>query len=496
MEFLKKNNFVRVLLILLLYGLVIFFGNNLHSQNELQKYFDNLQNNKFYKHSSMGISVRDVTNGQLIASYQKDKGFVPASSLKLVTTLSAVDILGVEFCFQTKITHDGILENDGTLKGNIYIEGGGDPTLGSKRIPGVLSFEQLLEKLTNGILAYGIKCVDGDIIADESIFNSFPISPSWQWNDLGNYYASGAWGLNILENEYSIFFQRSGSVGESAKIQYFEPYVPDLKVENEVTIDTAGSGDNVYIFGGPYNFGKRAVGTVPQGKGLFKVRGSIPDPPAFLAFRLHKQFMDKNIGIQNFRTQYHADSKKDLRKEILKISSPSLGTIASYANWDSVNMYCESILKILGYQKGGMGSGQMGVAVIKKYLSEMGLDITPLHMEDGSGLSARNLISADLLTSFLVNISKRHPQEELFSLLPKTGKDGTVRSLLNNTKAQGNVWAKSGSMQKIHSFSGYILANSGRKVAYTVLLNGSFAPKSRDNRAELEKILNSIYKIL
>jgi serine-type D-Ala-D-Ala carboxypeptidase/endopeptidase (penicillin-binding protein 4) len=479
---------------LFLYIGLMFFGHILMAQQSLQENVNKLLANSFYKYANIGISVRDIQTGEIVVDVEKDKMLVPASSLKLITTLSGVELLGKDFRFETKISYDGFVDTEGTLKGNIYIEGGGDPTLGSARIPGSLGTTDVINRMAEDIKAYGIHCIEGNIIADESVFNSFPISPSWQWNDLGNYYAAGAWGLNINENQYAIYFHRNGAVGSMSKIAYFEPNIPDLEMTNEVTIDEADAGDNSYIFGGPYHYGKRIVGTIPQGKELYKVKGSIPDPPLYVANRLFMALQKREMGGHRFKTKYQADDSKSSRTLISKYYSPVLSTIVRYTNDHSINLFSESILKILGLKFKNIGSGTAGVAVIKEFVEKKGLDVLPLHMEDGSGLSARNLISPDFLTSFLLLYGKDKSMSELENLLPPAGKRGTVKNILLQSKAKGNMVVKSGSMDKILTYSGYCKSASGRMVCFSVFLNSSTAKKMKENKTELVKILDAIYR--
>jgi len=473
---------------------LMLFGNILMAQQSLQENVNKLLSNSFYKHANIGISVRDILTGELIVDVEKDKMLVPASSLKLITTLTGVQLLGNDFRFETKISYDGIIDTEGTLKGNIYIEGGGDPTLGSDRIPGNLNTTEVINRMAEDINSFGIHCIEGNIIADESVFNSFPISPSWQWNDLGNYYAAGAWGLNINENQYAIYFHRSGAIGSMSKIAYFEPNIPDLEMSNEVTIGDADSGDNSYIFGGPYHYGKRIVGTIPQGKELYRVKGSIPDPPLYLANRLFMALQKREMGGHHFKTKYQADYSIESRKLISKYYSPVLSTIVRYTNDHSINLFSESILKILGLKFKNAGSGTAGVAAIKEFMVKKGLDVLPLHMEDGSGLSARNLISPDFLTSFLLLYGRDKSMSALENLLPPAGKRGTVKNILLYSKAKGNMLVKSGSMDKILTYSGYCKTASGRMVSFSVFLNSSTAKKKKENKTELEKILDAIYR--
>lgn len=477
---------------ILLHLHIFFVG--LQAQQTLQDKIATVLEDDFYSSSLIGISVREVSNGAILANISKDKRLVPASTLKLITTLTALQLLGEDYVYRTAITHDGYIDEYGILKGNLYIEGSGDPSFGSDRIPGVPDLKAQLSIIMNDIKKYGIQCIEGDIISDESVYNSFPVAPTWQWNDLGNYYAAGAWGLNVNENLYNVYFNSNKPIGSASNIAYYEPRIPNLKLENEVTIDSANTGDNVYIFGGPYHYGKRAIGTVPQGKTLFKVKGSIPDPPLFFAYTL-LDFLEKNeMGGLNYKTQYRPSSTKASRKKIKEYTSPPLKTLVRYANDYSINIYCESFLKTLGYEKEKMGSGANGIHVVEQYLKANHIDYSNCIMADGSGLSNRNLVTPDVMTSFLSHIGRISDFKSLSDVIPPSGVRGTVKSLFDGTAIHGRMLAKTGSMDRILTYAGYCQTASGKFVAFSVFLNHSDYTKPRDNKMKLSKILESIYK--
>jgi D-alanyl-D-alanine carboxypeptidase/D-alanyl-D-alanine-endopeptidase (penicillin-binding protein 4) len=460
----------------------------------LQTKINELANDSFYKHANLGISVRSLSSGVLIGELEKDKMLTPASTMKLLTTLAALEILGEDFKFETRVTYDGLIENDGTLKGNVYIEGGGDPSLGSDRIQGCKSQSQLIEKIVQDITAAGITCVDGDIIGDHSFYQSFPIPASWQWNDLGNYYAAGAWGLNINENEYYINFNRSGKVGQKTELANAYPFIPFLILNNEVTVGEVGSGDNAYIYGGPGQYNKTIYGTIPYGKSQFKIKGAIPEPPLYFAFQVFKQLGKYDMGGQKYLMQTKLDPNQSQRKLISKLYSPSLEVLVKYANLKSINIYCESFLKAISKTISLEDSYAKGIESIDKYLKLKDLETRGLHMEDGSGLSARNLMSPDFLTTFLNRITNVNEIENKIKLLAKAGEDGTVKNILKKSKAKGNLWMKSGSMDKILTYAGYCKSESGNWVSFSIFLNASTAKKNNENKIELEKILEAIYR--
>jgi len=308
--------------------------------------------------------------------------------------------------------------------------------------------------VSSAIINFGITCIDGEIIADESIYDSFPVSPSWQWNDLGNYYASGAWGINVNENLYHL-------------------------------------GDNAYIFGGPYTYKKRVSGTIPQGKKTFSIKGSIPDPPLFLAYHIAKQLKKENIDSKGHSTLYRNAKGKKSRKKILEIQSPPLQKIVELANEKSINIYCESLMKTIAKESKMRGAGGEGILSMERLLKKAGVNISGLHMEDGSGLSARNNVCSRVLAETIAAYSNKFGVDRMKIYLPRTG-EGTVVNMFAGTSLAGKVWLKSGSMDKVLSYTGFLKNKKGNYISFSVISNG-FSVKHSTMRSQLQKIITQIY---
>lgn len=464
------------------------------SQHFLQQKIDSIISNTFFKDVQLGVSVRDVDSGEILADVQKDKKMIPASSLKLITTLTSLDILGGDYKYVTKISYDGILHANGILEGNIYIEGSGDPSLGSDRIPGVLSTPSLFSSIVENIKKAGISCIEGKVIADASIYGKNPVSPSWHWSDLGNYYAAGVWALNVHENAYNLWYECDGPVGSLTRIAYYEPHIPDLAFENEVKIARSHTGDNAYIFGGPYSYFKKVSGTLPKGKTLFKIKGSMPDPTHFFTNSLKKELEKNLMGSDTIHTLLDQDQKKSKRKVIAQYESPDLMTLVKHTNESSINLYAESILRTIGLKEFNIGSDSAGIAAVKKRLFSLDLDESSYNLDDGSGLSTKNQVSPDILSRFLISFVRNRDRNIVKDVIPAVGERGTVRRLLSNSDAKGKIWAKSGSMNDVLSYTGYCETMSGRFIAFSIILNTHESQGKYPKRSELEKLLEAIYR--
>ncbi|NJK83070.1 MAG: hypothetical protein HC912_03880, partial [Saprospiraceae bacterium] len=137
-------------------------------------------------------------------------------------------ILGTDFRFKTELQYDGTLDANGVLKGNLYIKGYGDPTLGSPEMENSLPLAALLSTWVEAVKKAGIRQIDGKIVGDASYFKGGESGDTWQWYDLGNYYAAGIWGLNIHENYYYLHFQQVNQLGDTPPIAKIDPMLPNL----------------------------------------------------------------------------------------------------------------------------------------------------------------------------------------------------------------------------------------------------------------------------
>ncbi len=444
------------------------------SQSDLQKTINTFVKTEGLKNASISINIVDTKTGKTLGKYEPHRSLSPASSIKIITTATALAVLGNDFKFRTSLEYDGQI-NDNILNGNLYIKGYGDPTLGTDQRSEIPDIESIMNKFTEAVQNQGIKEINGLVVGDGTYFNSQVNAPTIQWNDMGNYYGAGVHGLNIHENLYHLRFIQSTKIGTKPKLKSTDPYIPNLMLVNQIKSAAAGTGDNAYIHGAPFNYYCFIRGTIPVGQGIFSVKGAIPDPPLFAA-----QYFLKKLDAVGVQTQRLASSQLELLREGTALTqrtsffshfSPPLNKIAKIANHKSVNLYCEAMLRAIGANQSEDGSPSAGIEAIYKYWEEKGLSTEGFYLEDGSGLSARNAISAYHFTKILQLATNSKTFEAFYDSLPIAGKSGTVRNLLKGTSAVGKVRAKTGSMRRVRSYTGYAKTNSGKLLAYCIIVN-------------------------
>ncbi len=441
---------------------------NVHSQNDYQNAIQSFVSQSVLKHASISFCLIDIKNGKIIASHNPDLSLIPASSLKTVTTGTALSLLGKDFQFQTLLQYDGIIK-DSILDGNIYIKGFGDPTLGSDQMPNNPDLNSILDIFAEQIQKLGIKIINGEIIADATYFESRATAPTWMYYDIGNYYGAGAYGLNVNENLYKIIFQQKNKIGETPAIISIQPEIPDLHFINELQTAGPHSGDNAYIYGVPYHSNYFLRGTLPKGNSTFKIKGSIPNPPLFLAQSLTHTLENINISVCESPTApFEIPYVK--RTTFYTHYSPKLIDIIHRTNLKSINLFAECIMKELG-----KGYRENGIKKTIEYWRTQGLDMDGFHLEDGSGLSPRNAVSSKHLANILRKMGF-HPDFQAY--------------LSSFPTLQEGLYAKSGYMDRVRSYTGYIFKN-GKEYCYSFIVN-NYDEENKNVKKWMQKLLREI----
>lgn len=451
----------------------------------------------YMRGASFSLVVKDVQEGRTVYSYDTDRLQSPASVLKTVATATALEILGEDYRYPTTLEYDGILEN-GTLEGNLYIKGSGDPSLGSSHF--ALGQNKFLSTWIAALQKAGIKHITGSVISDESIFDTEGVSIKWLREDMGNYYAPGSYGISIFDNMYKLSLQ-TGAAGTRPVLKGTEPDIPFIRFKNYLKAAPVSS-DSAYIIGAPLDDVRYLYGVLPANREAYVLKGDIPDPALYLARYLTDQLQQKGIRVDGSPSCYRIEVeenrwKKGERKEIVTTYSPTLREIASICNHVSHNLYADALVKTVGLQykprrNEMISSFGRGVQVVKEYWEKKGLDVFPLRMNDGSGLAPADKVSAGFMGELLVYMATESAVSDAFiASLPQAGIEGSVRNFLKGSKLQGKARLKSGGITGVRSYAGYI-TKDGKTYAVAVFSNNYSCPMSRMTGA-LEKLLLQLF---
>lgn len=437
----------------------------------------NLLDNSSMLHSSVSICILDPSNGKVISEYDSQRSLTPASVMKLVTTAAVLELIGPDYRFNTVIGYTGTIDkNSKTLIGNIIIKGGGDPSLGSENFKTV--YGDFIEGWADELKLLGISKIEGCVLTDDSYYDYEPVPSKWLWEDIGNYYGAGSFGLSVFDNYYSIHLQTSVA-GSKPKITSIVPDILDTDLNNFLV--SGGTRDYGYIFGTPYSSSAWISGTIPENRTDFVLKGSIPDPPLLAARLLHNKLVSEGIIISGEPSTRRIQGLSDNQNFTLvtKTISPPVYEIINILNHESTNLYAESLTKQLGLVYRNEGSTSGGIGVITEFLKNIGFETDGIRIVDGSGLSPVNAINAADLANLLVYMKTKSKYSGYFyNSLPEAGKKGTLSNYFTDPVFANRVRMKTGSMSGVRSFAGYVTSNSGKEIVCVILVNNYTGPSA------------------
>lgn len=481
---------IRVVLILAL--IFLNLTSFLAQSNKVQAALDIFAEEIAGDGAALTFKAINLESGNIVAQYNKDMKLPTASIMKLFTTALAFEELGKYHRPSTRFYIDGEIDSLGILNGDLWIRGGGDPSLGSRFFTKRGNERSFLYEIVDSILAKGITKINGNIISDASAFGYYGASEGWTWGDMGNYYGAGPSGCTLFDNMTYFDFVTSKELNDSTKITCFEPHIEGLTVYNKVKTSSLQK-DNAYIFGAPYSYDRLASGTLPFGKESFEVKASIPDPEWLMAqeiiYELNQKIEVTGLPLSYRQLTYNSVEIANYEnKELLYVHyGKMLSTIADLVNMRSVNLFAEHLLCLVGLNKTGSGSTESGALYAMNYWQKL-LGQT-IYISDGSGLSRKNAASASDFCELLKYMEKTKSFEDLKSTFPIAGKTGTLASVCRGQSGSGRIYAKSGTMNRIKAYSGYVYSSSGRKIAFCIIVNNYSIPNYQLVK-KMERVFN------
>jgi serine-type D-Ala-D-Ala carboxypeptidase/endopeptidase (penicillin-binding protein 4) len=435
----------------------IVFGQPL--QQRLATAIGNIQKDQQFKHAAISLYVVDSKTGAVIFDHNAQLGLAPASSQKVITSVSAFELLGKDFRYNTSICSNGTVAAK-QLQGDLIISGSGDPTLGSWRWPST-STQKVVGKIVEALQQKNVTGMKGSVLASLGNWETQATPRGWTWEDMGNYYGAGAWGLNWHENQYNLILQPGKSVGDMVKVVKTEPAIfGRTTLTNELTTGPVSSGDNAIIYLSEYGTNGFVRGTVPAGKENFTIKGALPVPYQLLLDDIETQAAAKGIKIEGKsgkmdRLSFANVAAAKTLNTILQIESPSLDSMNYWFLRESINLYGEAFVKSIALKQKGFAATDSGLAIIRFFWSNRGIDKSALNIKDGSGLSPANRTTTNALVTVLQYARDKSWYSSFYNALP----------LMNGIKM------KSGYINGVRSYTGYIKSKSGETYTFAFIVN-------------------------
>ncbi|HNR17798.1 MAG TPA: D-alanyl-D-alanine carboxypeptidase/D-alanyl-D-alanine-endopeptidase [Chitinophagaceae bacterium] len=440
----------------------------------LQKAFQQFETDSQLRHAISSLYVIDAKTGQVVFDKNSQVGLAPASTQKIITSVTAFELLGRGYVIPMYVRYSGYTQRD-TLFGDIILDVWGDPTFGSNRYYNKKEF--ILSFILSSIELLKVKVLNGNIIINDSRIDNLSIPDGWIWQDIGNYYGAPSKGLNWMENQFDILLSSGNILGDTTKIIKF---IPDMKFErvvNEVVTAPKGSGDNAYVYLLPGSNTLLVRGTIPVNEVSFKISASLLNPNLLFSSMLKDKISASNIKLLGsiLDSKHCKDNNikiPDVWDDLGVTSSPSLDSIIYWFNRKSINLYGEALIKTFAYEKQGFGSTDSGVVIVKKFWKDKGLDEDELNIYDGSGLSPLNRVT----THAQVEILKYAKTKDWFPYF--------FRSLPD----YNGMTKKSGTISDVKGFCGYHKTKEGKEYIFSFLVN--------NYNGKTSGVVSKMYKVL
>jgi len=448
---------------------------------------ENIQNEAGTRTASIGFCLVPLDGPpDETAGYREDLGLVPASTMKVVTTATALERLGRTHRFETGLEIAGSVDEEGLLEGHVVIRGGGDPTFAASG--GGTVFDAWHAALAEA----GVKRVSGSVVGDGSIFDTRRVPDTWQWNDFGNYYGSGACGLNYHSNLYHATFH-TPRVGGAAPFTGARPVLPGVEFVNEMRVGAAGSGDQGYIYAAPYGRLVYFRGTVPAGGGSFTIRGALPEPALSCAEAFAEHLASRGLEVEGEPTTLRlldiAGESLPARERLHTHESEPLAEILKTTNLRSDNLRADALFRFVAAEAGEEGRLAAASRIHREHWATKGIDMAGFAMDDGSGLSRANTVTARQMALILYHAAEMVEFPVFYASLPVAGRSGTLRSIGKGSAAEGRVVAKSGTIDRVRNYAGYVNGRSGKRYAFALFFN-QYSGSLSDVRAKVVRVWN------
>ena len=422
-----------------------------------------------------GIAAYADAPQEPLFALDADTRLTPASTLKLLTTAAALETFGPLHRFKTELYAEQLPDENGVLHGNLYVRGGGDPTLGSTRVTGAESLQTVLQTWQQETEKAGIRRIEGRIVADVSLFEGPSVAPKVNWENMGNYYAAPATPLCINDNLFDIYFTPGTEHGQAVRVARTDPQLPELTFQSFVTVDTKDKKDNAYVYGAPGQKELQIFGTIPPHATGFKIKGALPDPSLLAVQAFQKQLETNGIPVTLPATTVSQAPDYAKMHKLHTYLSPALKDIVVIVNKRSFNLYAEILLRDLAVAAGKEGSLQNGLKELTAFLRKHELaDANDLVLYDGSGLARDNLLTPRTLLRTLIYMSQSPYFSYYYNSLATPDDRGDLLVLRRFLKAQkkvDEVRIKGGTIDSVKAGAGYVKDQNGRLIAFVLIAN-------------------------
>jgi D-alanyl-D-alanine carboxypeptidase/D-alanyl-D-alanine-endopeptidase (penicillin-binding protein 4) len=427
-------------------------------------------------HAQWAVDVRSVDSGERLYSLNAGKLMMPASNMKILTLAAAAATLGWHARFRTTLETSAEV-HAGALEGDLFVRGGGDPTINTRDGRADAVFGEWAAALQ----ASGITEIRGRLVGDDQAFDEVGLGEGWGWDDLQYGYAAPVGALQFNENAAALIVSPAAVPGDPAAV-YLQPGSGLVPINRAVT-GAPGSATTI-------RYERRldapvleVSGSIAAGAATITRGVAVVNPTIFFVQSLKDGLAARGIRVHGAAVDLDdiaaepAVMMQTERRILVASDSPCLHEIARVLMKVSQNLYAETLLKGMGVAHGGLGTSQAGRLAARAALAAWGIPEGSYIMADASGLSRYNYVTAAAIASLLERVHQDPVHRGPFvASLPVAGEDGTIRKRLRRTRAEGNAAAKTGSISNVRALSGYVHTRDGEVLAFAILANDFIVP--------------------
>jgi D-alanyl-D-alanine carboxypeptidase/D-alanyl-D-alanine-endopeptidase (penicillin-binding protein 4) len=406
-----------------------------------------------------GVMVVSLTRGDTLFSENPDQLLKPASTMKLMTTALALDRFGPDYTIPTFVLRDADASG-GTLNGNLYLRGGGDPSLSLR----FWQNQSPMDALAKQIADAGIRHLHGDIIADESAFSGERIPYGWKSSYLMSAYAAPISALSLNENLVWVVVRPENG----RAVVELEPASTALPITSTVQL-TSGSRGRVVAHRTAE--GVSVSGSIGASSGPRRYSLVVEEPPAFAAGALAASLRQAGVQVDG---AVRAGVTPPGATPVAQVRSLPLANMVSYMNRESINHFAELLYRDAAHDETRPGSAATGLAALRDLLArKAGANPQDVRVADGSGLSEADSLTARTMVR-LLSFAQQAPWRSVFhASLPVAGESELLERRMRSTPAQGNLHAKTGTTNTVIALAGYVTAMNGEVLAFDFMYNGA-----------------------
>lgn len=429
-----------------------------------------------------GAQVTSLSTGETWYATNAGTRFIPASTVKLFTAALFLDRLGPGFTFRTPIRIRGGLPKDGILKGPLWIEGTGDPTRSARWNQG--RWERAFAPVAEALEAAGIRRIEGDLICDEGGFRTTPLGRGWDWDDAAYSFAPSVSALSAEDNCVQLRFLPGPGAGSPVAIR-MDPVSAGFRLENQLATSPSGDPRRLELHRLPGHDRLVLRGSIPVGGDPTTESTPVPDPARWFGDLLREALRSRGIPVTGSVVVIDNDDRRreppstNGWTELVSLTSPPALEIVR----DMVKTSRNLPAQLLWLTAGAAGSenadpttekttDEHSVAALGVFLRDNGFVPNDVLVEEGSGLSRRNLATPRSLVHLLRRMSEHRHREAWAQSFPVGGMDGTLSGRFTRPPTLGNVRAKTGTLRYTGSLAGYLTNAVGTPLAFAIMANG------------------------